>query len=114
MGHSVEASQHVCRGHSRHIPSDLCHAWSYVYSSPVGIWNSYVREEPNHALSSGPGEAKYIKEMWFGVVSTLEVGADRSQRLELTAPFHCQSTGHLMVWGNLLKGIKELAVTLSS
>lgn len=110
----MEASQRVCQGDSRHVPSDLSHAQSYVYSSPVGVWNSYVREEPNHALSSGPGEAKYIKEMWFGVVSTLEVGADQSQRLELTAPFHCQSTGRLMVWGSLLKGIKELAVTLAN
>lgn len=44
-----------------------------------------------------PREAKYIKEMWFGVVSTPEVGADWSQRLDLSAPFHCQSAGHLRV-----------------
>lgn len=110
----MEASQHACRGDSRHTPSDLCHTRSCVYSSPVGIWNSYVREEPNHALSSGPGEAKYIKEVWFGVVSTLEVGANPSQRLELTAPLHCQGPGRWMVLGNLRKGIKELAVTLGS
>lgn len=31
-------------GDSRHHASDLCHAWSYVYSTLVGIWNPYVRE----------------------------------------------------------------------
>lgn len=78
----------TCVGeNSRHIPSDLCHARSCVYCSPVGIWNPYVREEPNHAVSSGPGRAKYIREMWFGVVSSLEVSADWGQGVGVNDTF---------------------------
>lgn len=111
VGHSVEASQHVCRGDSRHVPSDLCHTWSYVYGFSVGLWNLYVREEPSCALCCSPEGAKCIRKMWFGVVSAPEVSTDWSRRLELMTSFCCQSTGHLMVFGNVLKGIKELVVT---
>ena len=75
---------------------------------------SLCQREPNHALSGGPGRAKCIRELWFGIVSAAAVSADCSHGLQLMTPFHCQSPGHLMVFGNLLREIKKFLTVGSS
>lgn len=96
------------------MPSNLCHAESYVYSTLVGIWNPYVREEPQLRTLQLPRKGKCIRKMWFGTVFTLErvlMGSKGGSQLH---PLVAEILNtNEMLFGNLLKGIKQ-PVTLGN
>lgn len=84
VGPGAEASPRARRGHSRHTASD-CVTLGAVYSSPVRLWDAYVRREgAQPRTGQRPREDRRVRGTGFGAESAQQsvptAGRGRTER----------------------------------
>lgn len=109
VGPGAEASPRARRGHSRHTASD-CVTLGAVYSSPARLWDAYVRREgAQPRTGQRPREDRRVRDTGFGAESAQQsVPTAGRGRPDRAPPGPRRSSGHLLVFGNLLRGTEQL------
>lgn len=112
-GPPAEASPHVCPGRRTSRTRRFVSRWEFClllpsrYLQPLGQRGA----RPRTRQPPRKGRVHQGNAVWSCVHADESAGWARSEPM---TPSRCQSAGHFMVFGNLLKGIEELVVTLGN